>query len=60
MGERTRMGWPHLRKLVGDLRQVGVAGRLLLEGHNHKVLEELPFLPLKQLQLQCPVTGGTF
>lgn len=49
----------HLGELVGDLREVGVAGWLLLEGHHHKVFKELPFLPLKQLQLQCPVAGCT-
>lgn len=41
----------HLGKLVGDFREVGVPRWLLLEGHNHKVLKELPFLPFKQLQL---------
>lgn len=49
----------HLGKLVGDLREVGVPGWLLLEGHNHKVLKELPFLPFKQLQLQRPIAGCT-
>lgn len=41
----------HLGKLVGDFREVGVPRWLLLEGHNHKVLKELSFLPFKQLQL---------
>lgn len=54
-------GWggPHLGELVGDFREVGVAGRLLLERYHHEVLKELPLLPLEQLQLQRPVAGRT-
>lgn len=51
------MAHAHLGKLVGDFREVGVPRRLLLEGHNHKVLKELPLLPLEQLQLQRPIAG---
>lgn len=57
-GGKSIWGWhAHLRKLVGDFREVGAPRRPLLEGHNHKVLKELPLLPLEQLQLQCPVAG---
>lgn len=56
MGER----WPHLGKLVGDFREVGVSRWLLLEGHHHKVLEKLPLLPLEQFQLQGPIAGRAF
>lgn len=41
----------YLGKLVGDLRGVGALGGLFLQRHHHKVLEELPLLPLDQLQL---------
>lgn len=58
VGGAGRRGWPHLGKLVGDFREVGVSGWLLLEGHHHKILEKLPLLPLEQLQLQCPITGS--
>lgn len=49
----------HFGKLVGDFREVGIPRWLLLERHNHKVLEELPFLPFKQFELQCPIAGCT-
>ena len=60
--ERQRPGrreGSHLGELIGDLGEVGVPGGLLLEGHDHEVLEQLPLLPLQQLQLQGPVAGRT-
>lgn len=58
-GDGRRERWPHLGKLVGDFREVGVSRWLLLEGHHHKVLKKLPLLPLEQFQLQGPIAGRT-
>lgn len=58
MGQAEMREGLHLGKLVGDLGEVAVPGGLLLEGHHHEVLKQLPLLPLEQLQLQGPVAGS--
>lgn len=57
-GKNTVWLFPYLGELVGDFGKEGVLGGLLLEGHHHKVLKQLPLLPLNQLQLQCAVARG--
>ena len=57
--ERQRPGrreGSHLGELIGDLGEVGVPGGLLLEGHDHEVLEKLPLLVLDQLPVQGRVS----